>query len=123
MEDARLLFISLMVSIIGLILLLSISATQRPAAISSISPEDIGSKAYVEGVVTRVYRSSDGHLFFTLRDKTGSIPVVAFKEVAERLSCVEKGRSIGLRGIVDEYHGELELILRRESEVNCTRAA
>jgi DNA/RNA endonuclease YhcR with UshA esterase domain len=119
MDEPKLLAISLAISTIGLILLLFVSATQQPMPISAITPDDIGSKAFVKGAVSELRMSPDGHLFFVLSDGEGSIKAVAFADVAKDLPCVENGRVIEMRGFVDEYRGEIEIIPSKAEDVKC----
>lgn len=119
MEEGRILALSLAVSTIGLLLLVFLAATQEPASISSITPEDIGSRVYVKGEVSGLRTSTQGHMFFMLSDDGEGVKVVAFNDVAKELGCVEEGRNIELRGVVDEYHGEIEVIPAKAADVKC----
>ncbi|MFQ5800409.1 MAG: exodeoxyribonuclease VII large subunit, partial [Candidatus Hydrothermarchaeales archaeon] len=92
---------------------------QEPVPISSITPENIGSRVYVKGEVSGLRTSPQGHMFFMLSDDAGGIKVVVFKDVAKELGCIEEGRSIELRGVVDEYHGEIEVIPAKAADVRC----
>lgn len=111
--------LSFALSTIGLVLLFMVSEAQGPVPISSLTPDDMGSGVYVKGTVHGLRRSADGHLFFVLEDGEGRINVAIFKGVAHDVSCVEEGREIALRGVVDEYRGELEVVPRRAGDVEC----
>ncbi len=119
MEDNRLLLVSLLVSTIGLFMLVFISAAQGPMPISEIVPENIGSKVLVEGVASETFTTPEGHLFFQLADGSKSIKIVAFSDVAGGLACVEDGANIRVKGIVDEYRSELEIIVSNTADVQC----
>ncbi len=121
MDEPKLLALSLAISTIGLFMLLFVSATQEPMPISAITPDDIGSRAYVKGTVSELRTSPDGHLFFVLSDTQGSIKAVAFADVAKDLPCVENSRVIEIRGLVDEYRGEIEIIPSRAEDVKCLK--
>ncbi len=100
-------------------MLVFISAAQGPMPILEIAPEDIGSKVLVEGVASGSHTTPEGHLFFQLADSTKSIKIVAFSDVASGLACVEDGAQIRLRGMVDEYRSELEIIVSKAADVQC----
>lgn len=120
MEEARLLALSLAVSTIGLLLLIFISAFQEPTPLSSITPEDIGSRVYVKGVVKELRQSPEGHLFFTLTDEAdGAVKVAVFRDVAKDVSCIGENRALELRGGVEEYRGEIEIISSKAADIKC----
>ncbi len=119
MDDNRLLIVSLLVSTIGLITLIFVSASQGPMPISKITPEHIGSTVIVEGVASESFTTPEGHLFFQLADDSKSIKIVAFSDVARDLACVEDGAHIRVRGMVDEYRSELEIIVSKAADVKC----
>ena len=119
MDDSRLLIVSLLISTIGLIILIFVSAAQGPMPISEITPENIGSNVVVEGVVSETFTSPERHLFFQLADATNAIKIVAFSDVAGGLTCVEDGAQIRVRGMVDEYRSELEIIVSKAADVKC----
>ncbi len=119
MEDGRILAISLGVSTLGLIMLFLLSATQGPVPISSITPEDMGSRVFVKGHVEDYESSGEGHMFFYLKDNGSRIRVAIFKEVAGEINCGAEGEEMELWGVVDEYRGELEIIPSKSVDVRC----
>lgn len=65
------------------------------------------------GEISDIRRSDTGHLFFTLSDGTGSIRAVAFN--SSQVSSISDGRkSICIKGVIDVYKDELEIIAKEE---------
>jgi DNA/RNA endonuclease YhcR with UshA esterase domain len=119
MEEGKILALSFAISTLGLILLLIVSAAQDPMPISSITPDDIGSRVYLSGEVSGLRTSQEGHLFFHLSDKEGTIKVATFNEVAKELPCIENGKLIEMRGVIDDYRGEIEIIPSKAEDIRC----
>lgn len=118
MEDGRVLAVSLGVSTAGLILLILMVLTKPPLPISTITPEDIGSRVHVTGTIKDLYRNPDGHVFFILSGEE-DIKVVVFKDLAAKNDCFYSGKKIILRGSVEEYMGELEVIPSKAADIQC----
>ncbi len=118
MEEGRVLAVSLAVSTAGLILLIFLVLTKPPLPISAITPEDIGSRVHVTGTAKDLYRNPDGHVFFTLSGEA-DIKVVVFKDLAAKNGCLSPGKRIILRGAVEEYMGELEVIPSKTADIRC----
>ena len=120
MEEGRLLALSLAVSTIGLLLLVFLTIFQEPTPLSSITPEDIGSRVYVKGVAKGLRSSPEGHVFFTLTDDAdGAVKIAVFKDVAKAVSCIEENRAVEIRGGVEEYRGEIEIIPSKAVDIKC----
>ncbi len=119
MDEGKIIAISLAVSTVGLLMLIYLSAANEPTPISAITPDDIGSWVVVRGKIVEMRPSVEGHVFFTLTDGRGRIRVAAFKEVAQDLRCLEEGRNIELKGLIEEYRGEIEIIPSRAADVKC----
>lgn len=64
----------------------------------------------------------DGHVFFEIKDITGSIDVVLFKGMVEDAGGIETIQGCAvmeITGRIDEYRGALELIPRGGGDVKC----
>ena len=115
--------LALLCSILGLIVLFYASQNIQAEhiTIKSITVEDIGNPAKICGEITS-RRVSNNHVFFDIKDNTGSIDVVIFNTTAMGLKnkgtdvyAFKQGESICLVGTVSEYpkgSGQLELIYR-----------
>ncbi len=126
MNDKTLLKISLLVSTIGLILLFFVSSYARPpnAKISEITYDDVGRYTVIQGKISSKSVHKDGHIFLDITDETGTMKVVLFSGTAETLesgtlACLVKGKSIEIKGKVDEYKGSLEILPKEGTDVKC----
>ncbi|MCK4496879.1 MAG: exodeoxyribonuclease VII large subunit [Candidatus Aenigmarchaeota archaeon] len=119
MNEERMLRISLIGSILGLIALyfivLNISSVH--VKIGEVTGNLIGSVVEVEGEVKDFYEHKNGHFFFNLKDDTGEIRVAIWENVVEELrlsgvniSEIRNGARMEITGTVELYRGELELI-------------
>lgn len=119
MNEERMLRISLIGSILGLIALyfivLNISSVH--VKIGEVTGNLIGSVVEVEGEVKDFYEHKNGHFFFNLKDDTGEIRVAIWENVVEELrlsgvniSEIRNEARMEITGTVELYRGELELI-------------
>ncbi|MFB6145953.1 MAG: OB-fold nucleic acid binding domain-containing protein [Candidatus Nanohaloarchaea archaeon] len=99
--------ISTLLGLIGIVLLyLSGQALSvKTVSIGSIGPESTGKKVAISGRITD-YTESGGNEFMTLKDGTGKIKVVRF----DALKSFGKGSRVDVKGSVQLYHGELEIV-------------
>jgi exonuclease VII large subunit len=77
--------------------------------IGSISEE----QNYVEitGEITKISTSESGTTFLTIRDETGSIDAVIFKNSIKNLDEIKEGKKFSVVGKTEKYKGEMELIV------------
>ena len=119
MDEQKILGISLILSTIGLFILIFVSVAQEPSDISSITPDEIGSRVYLKGQITGLRTSQEGHRFFYLSDGENQIKVAIFKGVGDVTGCIKEGGRVNIRAAVDEYRGELEIIPSKTSDITC----
>ncbi len=114
--DDKLKRLCLICSMAGLLMIYIASLYIRPAAvdIKQINAEMTGRAVHLSGIVTSV-RTSNGNVFMTVQDNTGSITAVAFSQLA--LQAPKKGNKIELTGTVDSYRGQLEVLLRKPGDI------
>ncbi len=111
----NLLKISILVSISGIIalFLLNTSLGSPNMQIKDINQEMINEKATIQGEITYLYISKDGHVFLKVKDESGEIKVVIFKDSGlSNVYGLEEGQKISVSGKIQEYKGELEIIAR-----------
>lgn len=126
MDDSTLLKIAILVSTAGLIMLFFVSSYTSPAnvKISEITYDDVGRYMVLTGKITSKYEHKDGHIFLDITDGTGDMKVVMFSSTASTLdsnllACLEKGKTIEIKGKVDEYKGDLEIIPKEGGDIIC----
>ena len=88
--------------------------------IGEIGKEHIGDIVNVSGEIVDS-RHSQGHLFFTLTDRSGNIRVVLWNDTLKYLelqnvdtAAITDGKELNMLASVELYKGELELIPLRE---------
>jgi len=123
MNEARLTKISFVGAVFGLILLY-LMVTQIHAFhvnIGEIDSSYVGRTVNITGKVTGMV-TSNGNVFFDLKDKTGEIKVVLWKDTIEllelggmKVNAIENENEINIVGNVQLYKGELEVIPIREN--------
>jgi len=110
-NERDLLMISFIFSLIGILSLfyLTFSLDIKHYDIFSLSKENLDKVVMVKGVIES-YAETPGLYLITLRDDTGKITVVVFKD--EELS-LQKGLSVEVIGSVVEYKDSLEIIAKQ----------
>lgn len=89
--------------------------------ISSITKSQLGEVLEVKGVVSNYFLSDKGNVFVDLSDDTGGIRVVLFYDsdqdyknaVGVLEDAASRQKSVTLEGKVNEYKGDLQLILQK----------
>ncbi len=121
MEDKCIFKIVFIVSIFGIIGMnvLSSQITPNNYQINEINMGMLDEKISIEGIVVNIKESPDKHTYFLeMMDNNGKISLVIFAKVAND---IEKNniniknlhnKRIKIIGIVTEYDGSLELILK-----------
>jgi len=121
-----LVWICLLTSVIGLVLIYIAAINLEPKQIElkDITPELVGRSVSTKGEI--VYRRTHdaGHLFLTISDDDTEIAVPLFagylntlKEVGLTEDDFYEGAEILVSGLVDEYQGQLQIIPRRVNDV------
>lgn len=129
MEDTQIFRIALITAIIGLagMMLLSGKVMPQEIKINDINKGMIGEEITIEGVVTKIDKSSKSNTYFLqIVDDTGKISVVIFD--ATVLEIEKSSLNIGslvnhrikITGEVTEYNGNIELILKDAKSIKIT---
>ena len=107
MQAKTLLKLSLIISVIGIFTLLLIieKIEIKNSDISNISNYSLDQKVKVKGFISSV-KNLPGILILTLRDNSGEITVIVFKEEEIEL---KKDMLIEVEGTLKEYKGKLEI--------------
>lgn len=120
MKENQLIKICLVGSIIGIISIYFVSFLFSAEEIKTgeITETFIGRKVKVSGSVDNIRFHNNGHIFFDLKDNTGSIDVVIWEDRVESLklsgtdlSKIENGFGIELTGNVESYKGNLQIVI------------
>lgn len=103
------------------------AAAGAAVAIGSVTRERLGAELAIAGKVAsvRVPQSDTAPYVVKVTDATGSIDVVFWKDVADKLGETQKavqGDAIQVRGKVDEYRGTIQLKLMDASDLQTGRS-
>jgi DNA/RNA endonuclease YhcR with UshA esterase domain len=111
MQEKTLLKISLVTSLVGILVLLIIldKIDVSDSNINAINKTLNERQVKVKGEVTRI-TETPGLYILNIKDNTGNIDVIIFKE--EKLD-LEKGNIIQVQGQVTEYQGKMEIIAKK----------
>ncbi len=114
MKDNTFLKISLVWSLIGLFLLLLLAYFSEPQVIKiSDMEQNVGKSVVIFGTVENARYGSTS--FIDLSDKTGNTTVVLFAEPQNK---TQTGEQIGVKGKVQFYKNNFELIA---DEIRCVK--
>jgi len=107
MKDETLLKISLCCTLLGiLVILFIVENSEIPESnIGNITKDNLEQTVSVSGQITRI-TETPGLLILNLKDNTGEITAIIFKE--DNLT-LQKNEIITIEGKIIEYNGELEI--------------
>lgn len=117
-------------SIAGLILIYIAAANIEPTIIpiKKITSEYIGKSVTTKGYIAYKNSHLAGHLFLTIADGDAKIQVPLFSGYMKSLEqdgldaySFQKGNTISVTGLVDEYKGDLQIIPRKPNDIKIVR--
>ena len=111
MQEKTLLKIALITSLVGILILLIIldKIDVSSSNINAINKTLNNKQAKIKGEITRI-TETPGLYIINVKDNTGNIDVIVFKE--EKLE-LEKGDIVQIEGQVTEYQGKMEVIAKK----------
>lgn len=71
----------------------------------------------IKGEVIEIREHKNGHLFLTVKDKSGKIQVPIFKNNNINQSKIKQGAIYEITGKVNRYNGELEIIPKDDGDI------
>jgi len=110
MKEKDLLKVSLIFSLIGIFIIFILTFTLEVDKydIGSLSKDNLDETVKVKGVI-EIFGESPGLYFITLKDDTGRIPIIVFKD--EKLE-LREGLELEIIGNVVEYQDKIEIIAK-----------
>jgi len=107
MEEKNLLKLSLIVSLTGLLILIVVieNIEIKEYQIKELTKKDLNKDVKLSGIITRV-TETPGLIIFNLKDDTGEITGIIFKEESINLT---KNQKVEVQGKIIEYKDELEI--------------
>lgn len=101
------------ISIVAMLTFSTLTETQK-MSIGGIDGEEVGDTVKVEGEIKSVKNLQGGHILFHVKDKTGAVDVILFKNQIERMDLdknqITVGKEIVVEGEVDRYDDSLEIL-------------
>lgn len=117
MNEKQMIAACLILAILGIATLYFLAETMQPKKmrISEITLQNTGEYVEVYGIV-RSASKTNGNTFIKTCEGQACISIVVFKKTAEKMSnpnpyLIEKNDRITARGTIEEYKGELELVV------------
>ncbi len=120
--NRKLAIISIVFSVIGLSALYFLSLQRGPekTEVSELGTDSVGKIVSVYGTIVSKQKSKSGHMFLKISDGEKKTDVTIFSNVMKSFeddSEFVKGRTISVKGTVDEYKGNLQIIPRKKSDI------
>ena len=116
MKEHKFLIIALIWSLIGLFILLVLATFSQPPQLTISQLNDkVGKVVILNANVASVDYKQDT-VFLSLEDSTGSIPAIFFGNPKYEIIA---GDSVAVRGKVQMYKGELEIVVQELSCLTC----
>ncbi|MBI5159127.1 OB-fold nucleic acid binding domain-containing protein [Candidatus Micrarchaeota archaeon] len=119
MDEKQMAATCLILAILGIASLYFLAETMQPkqARLSKITTENVGEYVEVFGIV-RSASNTNGNAFIKTCEGQACISVIVFKKTAEKMQnpsayLLEKNDRITARGTIEEYKGELELVVNK----------
>ncbi len=108
MEEKTLFNIALICALLGVLIILFVSESKNisDSNIADISSKDLDKEVKIKGYVI-LSRNLPGILILNIKDNTGNITVVAFKE--DKDISINTSQVVEIIGTVKEYEGSLEI--------------
>ncbi|RAP52973.1 MAG: hypothetical protein BZ138_02005 [Methanosphaera sp. rholeuAM270] len=118
MNDNKLLKISLITVIVGLVGIILLSGYVNPEklAINEIDKSKIDNQIELEATIDTITKTRTNTQIIKLSDKTGSINMVIFPTTTMNTK-LEKNQKIDVIARVTQYNGNLELILEESKNI------
>ncbi|OYT27647.1 MAG: hypothetical protein B6U97_00605 [Candidatus Altiarchaeales archaeon ex4484_96] len=116
--ESRFLYLSLALSITGLLLMAYITETIEPplSECINIGASSLGKNVHLKGNITEIHRFKGGSITFSLADDTGEnkiyLPYSSASCFGDELKI---NSSIELIGVVELYEGGLEVVVENEN--------
>ena len=110
MKEKDLLKVSLVFSLIGILIIFILTGTleARGYNIGDLNKDNVDDTVKVKGIITS-YGETPGLYLINLKDDTGKITVIVFKDEEIEL---QEGLKIEIVGQVTEYQDEIEIIAK-----------
>ena len=111
MQEKTLLKISLITSLVGILILLIIldKIDVSGSNINAINKTFLDKQVKIKGEITRI-AETPGLYIMNVKDNTGNIDVIIFKE---DILDLEKGNVVEIEGQVAEYQSKMEIIAKK----------
>jgi DNA/RNA endonuclease YhcR with UshA esterase domain len=119
-KDSSLIRICLLGSVAGIAALYFVSfmVVAEELGAGEINQNHAGRKVRVSGIVEDLREHRNGHIFFGIRDETGSVDVVVWEDRVEQLKLsgidmgrIREGAGIEITGSVELYRGDVQVVL------------
>ncbi len=111
MEEKTIFKASLLCTLIGTLILIFLAENLEPETlkISEVTLGQLDQETKIIGNITSI-RETKGLIILSVKDSSGSIPVVIFKKGNESF---EKGSQVEVRGKISEFNNQVQITARQ----------
>ena len=112
--ESKFLYLSLTLSIIGLLILIYTAETIEPplSRIKDINQNSVGKNVHITGNITKIQRFKGKSILLSIDDDTGNINVYLPYGVAIKFSdSIKEGNRADIIGTVEIYKGDIEIFV------------
>ncbi len=119
MNDSKILKISLIVTVVGLLGIIFLSGYVNPEklTIKQIDKSKIDNQVELDVKIDSIKKTKSNTQIIKITDNTGSINLVIFPSTDFKTKLI-KGQKITLVGRVTQYNGNLEIILEESKNLH-----
>ncbi|OYT53537.1 MAG: hypothetical protein B6U72_05390 [Candidatus Altiarchaeales archaeon ex4484_2] len=116
--ESKFLYLSLLLSITGLLILAYVTETIEPpiSKTADIQSFALGKNVHLQGNITSIHRFDGGSMILTLGDAAGEIKVYLPYTIASNFrEQLRVNTSLDLIGVVELYKGTLEVVVENHN--------
>ncbi len=115
MKEKLFLKISIVISLLGILLILFLAEnTELPITkIADLEKKNIDERVKIQGSIISI-KETTKVILFTIKDETGTIPAILFKEGNLE---IKKGQYLEIEGRITEYLGKKEVIVSKITQI------
>jgi len=115
MKEKLFLEMSIIISLLGILFILFlVENTELPfTKIADLKNKDVDERVKIQGRIISI-KETTKVILFTIKDETGEIPAILFKEGNLE---IKKGQDLEIEGRLTEYVGKKEIVVSKITQI------